>query len=152
MGLVGHVRRLSGYEPVRFVAVGAVNSLFAYLVFAGLHTALGERVHYTVVLVIATVVGILEAYVLQRWLTFRATGHWWKDLARFSTVYAVAFVVNLGTLPLLVEVVRSARARRAGGHHGGHRGRHLRRAQGVQLPPHLTPHGPGSAGPTAPAG
>ncbi len=103
-GLVGTVQRLYALEPVRFVLVGGFNSVFAYLVFAGLQATLKDHVHYLVVLVVSTVIGILEAYLLQRWITFRATGHWWADLARFSSVYAVAFVVNLGTLPLLVEV------------------------------------------------
>ena len=104
-GLVGTVQRLYALEPVRFVLVGGVNSVFSFLVFAGLLAALQDHVHYLVVLVVTTAIGILEAYLLQRWITFRASGHWWADLARFSSVYLVAFIANLGLLPLLVEVV-----------------------------------------------
>jgi putative flippase GtrA len=104
-GLVGTVRRLYALEPVRFVLVGGINSAFSFLLFAGLQTALQDHVHYLWVLSVTTAIGILEAYLLQRWITFRASGHWWADLARFSSVYLVAFVANLGLLPLLVEVV-----------------------------------------------
>jgi putative flippase GtrA len=104
-GLVATVRRLYALEPVRFVLVGGFNSAFSFLLFAVLQTTLQDHVHYLVVLSVTTAVGILEAYVLQRWITFRASGHWWADLARFSSVYLVAFVANLGLLPLLVEIV-----------------------------------------------
>jgi len=90
---------------LRFALVGVVNSAFSYAVFAGLQVAIGRRVHYLVLLVIAHIVGVLEAYVLQRWLVFQVSGHWWRDLARFWSVYLVALGVNLVALPLLVEVV-----------------------------------------------
>ena len=84
--------------------VGVVNSVFAFGVFAGLQLTIGGRVHYLMVLVMAHVLGVLEAYVLQRWLVFRVSGRWWRDLARFWSVYLVALAVNLLSLPLLVEV------------------------------------------------
>jgi putative flippase GtrA len=43
--------------------------------------------------------------VLQRWLVFRVSGRWWRDLARFWSVYLVALAVNMLALPLLVELV-----------------------------------------------
>ena len=108
----GKVRRLSslltsetfGGQAIRFAAVGAFNTLFSFGVFAALEQLLGHRIHYEVTLVIATVVGILEAYLLQRWLVYQVQGQWWRDLARFSSVYAVVLCVNLVVLPLLVEV------------------------------------------------
>jgi len=57
------------------------------------------------VLVISHVIGVLEAYVLQRWLVFRVRGHWWRDLARFWSVYLVSLGVNLALLPVLVELL-----------------------------------------------
>lgn len=92
------------HQVSRFVAVGVVNTAFAFAAFAALQTTLGAQVHYLVVLVVSHVVSVLEAYLLQRWLVFRVTGHWWRDLARFWSVYLVALGANMMALPLLVEV------------------------------------------------
>jgi putative flippase GtrA len=63
-------------------------------------------VHYLVVLVVANVIAILQAYVFQRRLVFRYTGGWWAGLLRFSTVYLGAFAVNLVLLPALHELAQ----------------------------------------------
>jgi putative flippase GtrA len=89
---------------MRFAMVGVVNSVFGFGVFAGLQFAIGGLMHYLVILLIAHVVSVLEAYLLQRWLVFRVSGQWWRDLARFWSVYLVALAINLVALPLLVEM------------------------------------------------
>jgi putative flippase GtrA len=92
------------HQVLRFVVVGVVNSVFGFGVFAGLQLTIGAHVHYLVILLISHVVSVLEAYVLQRWLVFRVSGRWWRDLARFWSVYLVALAINLVALPLLVEI------------------------------------------------
>lgn len=104
-GLTVRVRARLATELVRFGLVGVVNTAFSFAVFAGLQATLGHVVHYLVVLVISHVIGVLEAYVLQRWLVFRVRGHWWRDLARFWSVYLVSLGVNLALLPVLVELL-----------------------------------------------
>jgi putative flippase GtrA len=98
------VQRLLDRQVLRFVMVGVVNSVFGFAVFTGLQLTIGGRVHYLVVLLASHVVSVFEAYLLQRWLVFRVSGHWWLDLARFWSVYLVALGVNLVALPLLVEI------------------------------------------------
>lgn len=93
---------------MRFAIVGVVNTVFAFGAFAGLQLTIGGYVHYLAILVLAHVLGVLEAYVLQRWLVFRVSGRWWRDLARFWSVYLVALGINAVALPLLVEVVHVA--------------------------------------------
>ena len=103
----GHRQGVLGFldrQALRFAIVGVVNSVFAFGVFAAMQLTIGGFVHYLGVLVMAHVLGVLEAYVLQRWLVFRVSGRWWRDLARFWSVYLVALAVNLVALPLLVEV------------------------------------------------
>jgi putative flippase GtrA len=87
------------------VAVGAINTAFGYGVFAALDLTLGDTVPYLALLLVAHVVSVLEAFVLHKLLVFRVPGHWFRDLARFWSVYLVALGVNLVTLPLLVELV-----------------------------------------------
>jgi putative flippase GtrA len=98
------VQGLLDRQVARFAMVGVVNTVFAFALFAGLQLTIGGRVHYLVVLVMSHIVSVLEAYVLQRWLVFRVSGRWWRDLARFWSVYLVALAVNLVALPLLVEI------------------------------------------------
>jgi putative flippase GtrA len=103
----GHRQGVLGFldhQVLRFAIVGVVNSVFAFGVFAALQLTIGGLVHYLAVLVMAHVLGVLEAYVLQRWLVFQVSGRWWRDLARFWSVYLVALAVNMLALPLLVEL------------------------------------------------
>jgi putative flippase GtrA len=89
---------------VRYLLVGAWNTVFGYGVFAALQLTLGDSVGYIILLAIAQVLGTLNAFVGYRLLVFRVEGSVLRDLARFSTVYVGAFLVNLAALPLLVEV------------------------------------------------
>src|SRR5665647_2590148 len=103
-GVPPDILRVLDHQMLRFAMVGVVNSVFAFGVFTGLQLTIGTHVHYLVILLIAHVVSVLEAYVLQRWLVFRVSGRWWRDLARFWSVYLVALAINLVALPLLVEI------------------------------------------------
>lgn len=95
-------------EVVRFGLVGLVNTAFGFAVFVALQLTLGRVVHYLVVLAVANVFAILQAYVLQRLLVFRFTGGWWFGLIRFSLVYLGAFAANLVILPVLHELLNIA--------------------------------------------
>ena len=66
---------------------------------------LRHLVGYFVILLLAHVVGVLEAFVVYRRTVFQVRGHVLRDLARFESVYLVALGVNATLLPLLVEVV-----------------------------------------------
>lgn len=81
-----------------------LNTGFAFGVFALLQLAIGDAVGYLVILLLAHVLGVLEAFVVYRRGVFQVTGSLWADLARFESVYLVALAVNAVLLPLLVEV------------------------------------------------
>lgn len=90
-------------QGVRYLGVGAVNTAFGYAVFVALQLSLGRIVPYMVVLVITQVIATLESYVTQRRFVFRAVGHFWRDLWRYSLVYSTTFLINLILLPILVS-------------------------------------------------
>ena len=100
----GWLLRVVRDQRVAFLAVGATNTAFGYLLFAILLLLLGQRL-YLVALLGAYVVSVLLAFVLYRFLVFRVRGHVLRDLWRFVTVYLFALAVNFVTLPLLVELV-----------------------------------------------
>ena len=92
-------------QGVRFVAVGAFNTVFGYGSFALMQLTLGEDVHYMVLLVAAWILNVLEAYLAYRYLVFKVRGAFFRALARFSLVYVGAFVLNLVALPVGVDVL-----------------------------------------------
>jgi putative flippase GtrA len=91
------------HRAVRFGLVGVFNTAFSYGVFAALQLS-PLHVHYMVAMVCSQVIGILEAFVVQRALVWRSRGPWLRQLLRFTLVYAGSFAANLALLPLLVTV------------------------------------------------
>jgi len=92
-------------QALLYLAVGGWNTIFTFATFAALQFALGEAVHYLAVLTTAWVVGVLQAFVAYRQIVFRVHSHLVRDLARFSSVYAGAFLFNVVSLPLAVDAV-----------------------------------------------
>ncbi len=103
-GTHGRTRALSRAEGVRYAIVGLVNTVFGYGVFAVLELVVGSRLPYLAVLLVAHVVGVLNAFLLHRVVTFRVRGQLLLDLARFWSIHLVGLAINLVLLPVLVEV------------------------------------------------
>ncbi|NLP83916.1 GtrA family protein [Microbacterium sp. CFH 90308] len=102
----GPLLRLIKDKRVAFLIVGAVNTVIGFLwytLFLWLLQALPAG--YMIALVAAQIVSVLCAFVLYRRFVFRVRGHVWRDLIRFSSVYAVSFGINLLVLPALVELL-----------------------------------------------
>ena len=80
----------------RFLAVGVLNTVFGYTVYALL---LFTGLHYSAALLLATIAGVL--------FNFRSTGRLvFKNrddsrLWRFMVVYSASYVLNIGCLRLL---------------------------------------------------
>lgn len=90
-------------QGLRYLLVGGFNTVFGYGLFALALQLFGDDVHYLVILVAATIVAVLMAFVGYRYIVFRVRGDIVRDFLRFSVVYAVALAVNAVALPLLVE-------------------------------------------------
>lgn len=73
--------------PFRFVIVGVWNTAFSYLVFSGLYYCIGGGWGDLLVQFVAGVVGITQAYLTHRLLTYQSHGVWWKEYCRFYVVY-----------------------------------------------------------------
>jgi putative flippase GtrA len=91
-------------QRVAFIGVGAFNTVFGALVFAGLELTLGRVAGYMIVLLIAHVIAVICAFFMHRRFVFRVQGNVLIDLMRFETVYLGALGINAVLLPLLVEV------------------------------------------------
>lgn len=89
---------------LRYLLVGAWNTVFGYGAFAVLQLTLGDSINYIFLLAIAQVLATINAFIGYRLLVFQVKGNVLRDFGRFSLVYAGAFAVNLALLPLLVEL------------------------------------------------
>jgi putative flippase GtrA len=94
--------RRANTKEFRYLAAGGWNTLFGFVLFVGLQLTVGDVIGYMAVLVIAQVVGIINAYLTYRLLVFRVKGHWWLDFFRFSAVYWLVLGINALVLPILV--------------------------------------------------
>lgn len=76
---------------LRFLAVGAWNTVFGYGCYALLFLVLGPHLHYLWIQVVAHFVSVSQAFVLHRRYTFRSSAPWLPEFLRFNASY-------LGTL------------------------------------------------------
>ena len=105
IGLPPALRSLFGSlfadERVRFLLVGGVNTVLAYVLFVLFYT-LGLA--HVGALALAYLIATLVAFVLHRRFTFRVSGPLLLDFVRFESVYVVMFIINGLGLVLLVDV------------------------------------------------
>jgi putative flippase GtrA len=80
-----------GGHALRFMAVGALNLVVTYAIYAGL-VLLGCP--YNLALALDYVVGVCIGYTLNRWWTFasRAASH--RSLPRYVATYVAAYLLN----------------------------------------------------------
>ena len=84
-------------EFTRFLAVGALNSLVGYGIFAAL---LFAGLHYSLALLLATVAGVLFNFKSTGILVFGSRDN--RLLLRFASTYAIVYTVNVVALKALV--------------------------------------------------
>ena len=92
--------------------MGAWNTLFGYLVFIALDTALSHIVSkryvaYMSALILGNVIAIVNAYIFHKTITFKSATKGKGtvlEFTRFCMTYLVTFCVSLILLPLIVEL------------------------------------------------
>lgn len=94
----GLLRAAAGHQFARFLAVGVLNTAFGYGCFA-LFLWLG--LHYSLALLLATVLGILFNFKSTGSLVFRSRDN--RLLARFVGAYALVYACNVTAVGLLVK-------------------------------------------------
>jgi len=101
----GRLARFSGDQRTLFLVVGGANTVFATVLFAGLVTLFGKSVPSVVCLSIVWVVSLLTGYFAHRLFVFRAKGHFWADLLRFTGVNYISFLINFVALWILADLI-----------------------------------------------
>lgn len=98
------LRRMLDDERVRFVIVGGVNTVVAYVLFVVFEWVTGGA--YLLSLAVAYLLATLLAFVLHRRYTFGVSGRESVvvDFLRFEGVYVVMFTVNAALLFVFVTL------------------------------------------------
>jgi putative flippase GtrA len=92
-------------EQLLYLVVGGWNTVFGYAIWAFLQYALGERLHYLVVVLLAWPIAVLNAYLGYRYVVFRSRGPILRELPRFSLVYFLTLLANLALLPVALTLL-----------------------------------------------
>ncbi len=103
LSLLAPGRLWQNNREVRFLVVGAWNTLFGYLCFYVLYRLAADHLHYLIIAVLAHVVNVIQAYVMQRKLVFRSQAKIAGEFLRFNASLVATFLFNLLAMYLLVE-------------------------------------------------
>ncbi len=98
-GLLWHRSR-----HLRYLAIGAWNTLAGYAIFAGLYLALSSYLGYMIIAAISHLLAVTQSFATQRWIVFRSSGHWLGEYLRFNITHLGSLAIGLTLLPLMVEV------------------------------------------------
>jgi putative flippase GtrA len=96
--VLAFINRLWSIRILRFFVIGAINTLFSYLVYAGL-VLLG--MHYWLATLISTVLGVIFNFFTTGRIVFRSLDN--RRFVRFVLVYAFTYIVNILLLRWLVD-------------------------------------------------
>lgn len=100
------------HVKVKFLAVGAWNTVAGYLFFVLFDTAFARvfatrYVGYMAAMVMANIVSVINAYIFHRYVTFRSLKKGREimtEFIKFCATYVVVFVLNLFLLPFFIEM------------------------------------------------
>jgi putative flippase GtrA len=110
---IAHDLWLNHQKKVRFVLVGAWNTIFGYLVFVACDY-LFERffspryVAYMSAAVLSNILAIINAYIFHKHITFQSTVRGKGiliEFARFFSTYLFSMILGLILLPISVEAL-----------------------------------------------
>jgi putative flippase GtrA len=90
-------------EKLRFLVVGAVNTLVGYVIFAVAYLVVGTWLHYLLVALASHFLAVCIAYYLQRTWVFRSTGPIWPEFVRYNLSLIAVLSIGMTSLFLLVS-------------------------------------------------
>lgn len=105
--------RLTDHIPrrqlIRYVFIGACNTLFGYLVYASLtaaFTRLTGFYPYVFAAVLSNIINITISFLGYKWFVFKTKGNYLREWLRAMAVYTTSITITTISLPLLVGFLR----------------------------------------------
>jgi putative flippase GtrA len=99
------LRSLLRDQRIRFLMVGATNTVVGYLLYSVLWLTLGSFIGYLGALYGSYVLSSILAFNLYRRFVFNVSGNVPIDFIRFQGVYIIALAINTVALPFAVEIL-----------------------------------------------
>jgi len=98
----------SAFTLLRYLAVGACNTVFGYGCFALFTLLLSPIFSYGYVLasLLANLLSISFAFLGYKWFVFKTRGNYLKEWIRCVGVYAGSMILSAAALPFVVGIVR----------------------------------------------
>jgi putative flippase GtrA len=96
----GFINKLFEDKKIRFLFVGALNTIFGYAVYAFF---IYLRMHYFLAQLLSSILAIAHSYLWNKYFTFRSPGISASEIMRFVSVYAVSYLMNMGILYVSIE-------------------------------------------------
>src|ERR1035438_7956313 len=93
---------------IRFLAVGACNTVFGYGCFALFTMRLNPLIAYGYVLasLFANLFAITFSFLGYKWFVFKTHGNYLQEWLRCIAVYSGSILLSAAALPILVPIVR----------------------------------------------
>lgn len=88
-------------DKIRYLVVGAYNTVVGYGIFAALWILWGYALHYAVILILCHALAVTNAFFCYRIWVFGERSGGWVAFARFNMVYLGAFLFNILAFPVL---------------------------------------------------
>lgn len=101
--MLGRVKRLVADQRLRFIAIGATNTVLTTLFYAGLVIAFGEQTPAVVSFIISWVVSLVSVYVVYRRFVFNDVGPFLPGLLKFASVNVTSLALNAVALVAATE-------------------------------------------------
>ncbi|MDR2365455.1 MAG: GtrA family protein, partial [Zoogloeaceae bacterium] len=90
-------------QGVRFLAIGAWNTIFGYFMFVVLYGCFGTRSNYLGIAVANHFIAVLNAFIFHRYVVFRSKNNIVREFLRFNISYVITLVFGLVLIFILVE-------------------------------------------------
>lgn len=90
-------------QKIRFLLVGGFNTVFSYLVFAGLYETLG--LHYNLALITQYFITVNVSFITMRYYVFQSNGVLKAEYMKAVSVYVLIFFFNAFALNFFVIVL-----------------------------------------------
>lgn len=88
----------------RYLITGLWNTIFGYGIFAGIYLFFGKEIGYIGTAIFGHFFAVTHSFITQRYFTFRSTGNWKVEYARFNLTHLASLALGLVILPTLVEL------------------------------------------------
>ncbi len=95
-------------RQLRYLAIGAWNTLAGYAIFAVLYLVFSPHIGYMIIAAISHLFAVTQSFVTQRWIVFRSSGNWLAEYLRFHIAHLGSLAIGLSALPIMVEVFKTS--------------------------------------------